>query len=340
MPFKICIIGCGALANSHHGPAYVKYASEHTSTELTACCDLDPQKAESFSRCFGLRRFYTDPLRMLETETPHAVCLVVPPEITCGLACQVLELGFPLLLEKPPGLTTAETDRMFAAARRSGVPNQVAFNRRYTPLVTALKQRLSEVAPPGGLQHLQYDFFRIGRTDPDFSTTAIHGIDAARFLAGSDYAHIAFQYHEFPELGPTVANILLDCTFALDSGGDAATAQICFLPVSGAVIERATLHYHDRLFFLHLPIWNAFDAPGSLVEVFQGQVARTLSGPQVSESAEDFVLNGFYAEDSAFFDDICSGRTPQGDLVSARQSVEIAQCIREHRSAYSIEISA
>lgn len=132
MTFKICMIGCGLLANSHHGPAYVKYARDHASTELTACCDLIAQKAEDFSRRFGFQRWYTDPLRMLETEHPDAVCLVVPPAITCQLTCQILKMRFPLLVEKPPGLTVAETDQMIAAARASGTPNQVAFNRRYT----------------------------------------------------------------------------------------------------------------------------------------------------------------------------------------------------------------
>jgi myo-inositol 2-dehydrogenase / D-chiro-inositol 1-dehydrogenase len=347
MTFKICLIGCGALVNSHHGPAYVHYARTHSETELTACCDILPQKAEAFAHRFGFQRWYSDSLLMLESERPHAVCLVVPPSETCALTCQVLELGIPLILEKPPGLTTLEIDRMITAARLSGAPNQVAFNRRYTPLVAALKQWLAEDPPPAGLQHLQYDFFRIGRTDPDFSTTAIHGIDAVRFLAGSDYARVNFHYHEFPELGPTTANILLECTFA--SG---ATAQLSFLPISGAVIERATLHYHDCIYFLQLPIWNAFDAPGSLVEVVQGKVTRSLSGLEsvrsldrpsarsldgmVSGSAEDFILNGFYDEDAVFFDDIRSGCTPQGDLESARQSVEIAQCIRERRASYPI----
>jgi myo-inositol 2-dehydrogenase/D-chiro-inositol 1-dehydrogenase len=334
MTFKICVIGCGALANSHHGPAYVKYARDHAGTELIACCDLSAQKAEDFSRRFGFQRWYTDPLRMLETEGPDAVCLIVPPAMTCAITCQILMMHFPLLLEKPPGLTTGEIDQMITAARVSGTPNQVAFNRRYTPLVAALKQRLAENVPPDGLQHLQYDFYRIERTDADFSTTAIHGIDATRFLAGSAYSRIIFHYREFPDLGSTTANILLDCTFT--SG---ATAQICFLPVSGAVIERATLHAFNRIFFLHLPIWNAFDSPGSLVEVVKGKIISTVSGPEVAGSNEDFVLNGFYAEDAAFFDDICHGRSPQGDIESGRQSVEIAQCLRERKTTYSIEES-
>jgi myo-inositol 2-dehydrogenase / D-chiro-inositol 1-dehydrogenase len=73
--------------------------------------------------------------RMLDTERPDAVSLVAPVERTCELACLILECGFPLLVEKPPGRTVAEVDRMIAAA--GGVAHQVAFNRRFAPLLRA-----------------------------------------------------------------------------------------------------------------------------------------------------------------------------------------------------------
>ena len=329
MTFKICTIGCGQLANSHHGPAYVHYIRQHPDSELAACCDLDENRAAAFAAHFGFQRSYSDPVRMLESERPQAVCLLVPPAITAPLTCQILMMGYPLLLEKPPGLTAADTDRMIDAATRSGTPNQVAFNRRYTPLVARLKELLAQNVAPGRLQHLQYDFYRIGRTDADFSTTAIHGIDAARFLAGSDYARVSFHYREFPELGPTTANILMDCTF--ESG---MTGQLCFCPVSGAVIERATVHALDQVFFLNLPIWNAFDAPGSLVHVKQGQVVQTTTGPDAAGGAEDFILNGFYQENAQFFEDIRAGRRPAGDIASGRQPVELAQMIRQRQTEY------
>ena len=330
MKFKICVVGCGQLANSHHGPAYVKYAQENPNTELAACCDVVEQKAADFSRRFGFLRHYTDPVRMLDTEHPDAVCLLVPPAITAGLACEILTMKYPLMMEKPPGLTVDQTDQMIEAARRSGTPNQVAFNRRYTPLVAFVKNLLLENVAAGDLQHLQYDFHRIRRIDDDFSTSAIHGIDATRFLAGSDYACVSYHYQDLPALGPTAANIFLDCTF--ESG---ATAQISFCPVSGAVIERVTIHTLDQLFFLNIPIWNAFDAPGSVVHVRKGVIVGKYAGPEISAGAEDFILSGFYAENAQFFNDIRSGRAPRGNIESGRQSVEIAQFIREKRTSYS-----
>jgi predicted dehydrogenase len=264
---------------------------------------------------------------MLAAEKPDAVCILVPPEQLCRLTSQCLEMRIPVLVEKPPGKTLAEIDQMIKVADETQTPNQVAFNRRYTPLVQKMKSLLE--SDSAGLQHIRYDFCRIGRRDADFSTTAIHGIDTVRFLAGSDYARVHFYYQEMPELGPAVANIFLECTF--ESG---ATAQLNFTPVSGAVLERATLHAEDKVYNLHLPVWGGFDAPGRLFLVSDNQVQMDISGPQLSDEEDDYLLNGFYGENAAFFDDVRQGRFPQGDLKSGRQSVEIAQAMRERQAVY------
>ncbi|MCZ7542974.1 MAG: Gfo/Idh/MocA family oxidoreductase [Anaerolineae bacterium] len=326
MSFKVCVIGCGYMAMHYHGPAYVRYAAAHSDVVLAACCDIDEAKAAAFRARFGFARHDTDMAAMLDREQPDAVCLIAPEALTCALACQVLEMGYPLLMEKPPGRTVEEIDRMIAAAAASGAPNQVAFNRRYTPLVCALKRRLDGAA----LQHVRYDFTRVGRADADFSLTAIHGVDTARFLAGSDYCHIDFHYQPFPELGPTAANIFMDCTFA--SG---ATAHLDFCPLSGVVVERATVYARDHTYFLNLPIWDAFDAPGRLQHLERGALRLDVTGLGVpGGGGAPFVSNGFYAENAAFFDALRAGQRPAGDLRSARQSVAVAECIRERREAY------
>jgi predicted dehydrogenase len=272
---------------------------------------------------------------MLDAEKPDAVCMVVPESLTCELACQVLERGYPLLMEKPPGKTTREIDRMIAAAEASGAPNQVALNRRYIPLARELVRLLDERSSPRDVQHVCYDFTRVGRADADFSLTAIHGIDMVRFLACSDYAQVHFHYQELPELGPTVANILMDCTLA--SG---ATAHLGFFPLAGVVVERATVHAHDHTFYLHLPVWGTFDTPGRLQHLEKGVLAYNITGLEVSDGDEAFEQMGFYAENASFFDDLRAGRHPAGDLKSARQSVEIAQCIRERKSTYRRRVIA
>ena len=331
--FKVCIIGCGSIATHYHGPAYARYAGTHPDLQQVACCDVDESRAIQFRQRFGFARHFTDFSAMLDAEHPDAVCLAVPPLLTARIASDVLRRGIPLLMEKPPGLTVQEVDTLIAAARATRTPNLVAFNRRYTPLVVRLKEWLAQHCP-GGIQHVRYDFTRIGRTDADFSTTAIHGIDTARHIAGSDYAHVHFHYQPLPSVDSSTVNVYMDCTFT--SG---ATAHLAFCPVAGAVTERATVYAHDQTFALHLPIWNGFDAPGRLQHIHKGTLVADETGPVVSGSADDMVLNGFYAENAAFFDDVRTGRCPAGDVRSARQSVAIAQWMRERRADYSADHS-
>jgi hypothetical protein len=121
----------------------------------------------------------------------------------------------------------------------------------------------------------------------------------------------------------------MDCTFR--SG---TIAQLGFCPVAGAVTERVVIHAYNHTFFLNLPIWNVSDAPGNLMHFEKGLLVQDVSGSEVSGSNEDYIINGFYAEDSSFFDDIRSGRSPIQDIKSGRQSVEIAQAIRERASEH------
>ena len=108
------------------------------------------------------------------------------------------------------------------------MPHQVAFNRRFAPLVREMRRHLKALPEAQAIQHLHYEMTRVDRRDPDFSVTAIHGIDAVRYLAASDFAEVRFRYQEHPALGPGVANIFMDAVMA--SG---ATAHLAFCPNAG-----------------------------------------------------------------------------------------------------------
>ena len=240
----------------------------------------------------------------------------------------MLERGIPLLLEKPPGETVAEVDRLIAAAERGGrrVPHQVAFNRRFAPLVRELRRRIEEAGP---LQHVHYEMTRVERRDPDFSTTAIHGLDAVRYLAGCDYAEARFRYRELPELGTGVANILVDAVMA--SG---ATAHLAFSPVAGVLVERASAHAHGHSLFLHVPMWSGVDSPGRLWHYAGGRWRRSWAATRVGDGTALFELGGFYRETVAFLDALAGGRAPSPSLRESRQSVEIAERIRQRAAEY------
>lgn len=325
---RLCQIGCGEHARVAHGPSQARCARERRDLVLAGCCDLVAARAEAFRRDFGYARAFGDPVAMLDAEKPDAVVMVVPVERTVAVGSLVLERGLPLLLEKPPGETVADVERLIGAAAKSGrsVPHQVAFNRRFAPLVRELRRRIEEAGP---LQHLHYEMTRVERRDPDFSTTAIHGLDAVRYLAGCDYSQARFRYRELPELGKGVADIFVDAV--MTSG---ATAHLAFCPVAGVLVERATAHVHGHTLLLHVPMWNGVDSPGRLWHYGAGKLVAELGGDRVGDGTQLFELGGFYRETAAFLDALAEGRAPSPSLGESRQSVEVAQRIRERRSEY------
>lgn len=324
MRFKICAIGCGGMATAGHGPSFARYAQLHPESELTACCDIDAARAEQFKNRFGFARAYTDMNEMLRKEKPDAVSLVVPVPLTKQLSIQLLEAGIPVILEKPPGMNREETLRMMDAAERTGTPNMVAFNRRTMPTV----ERFLELRK--GLSPLlwQYDFFRMGRKDPDFSTTTIHAIDALRFLAGQDYRRVDFTYQPNPQNAAYVPNILLNCEFE-----DGQRGLITFAPATGISVERCTMHTTNEMITAALPYHGSqgsIDGLGSILMAKDHEVVLHELAPET----EAFISNGFYRENEIFFDCIQAGTRPWGDIATGLQAVEIAECIRNRKSMY------
>jgi len=329
MDLTICLVGCGYIAELVHGPAYRKLAETYPGIRLAACCDKEESKASSFAAKFGFGRHYTDLMTMLEAERPDAVCLLVPGHLTARLAVAILEQGYPLLVEKPPGLNREETEAIVRAAERSGAANRVALNRRYMPIMTELKRLVEELHRPEDIRSIRYDMYRHNRRDEDFAETAIHGIDAVRFIARSDYECVTFAYQELPEIGPGVANVFLHAR--MTSG---ASALLSFCPVEGLIMERVSVALHNATYFAELPVWHSIDRPGRIRRFEGGREKQEIRGDSLGLDDDMSMSNGFYQEHESFLLALAIGRKPEGEVATALQSVDIADCIRKRCKEY------
>ena len=326
MSFRVCVIGCGEHSRAAHGPSLRRYAAAHSDVVLDACCDRDAIRAESWRAEFGFRRTLSDVSAVLG-EAPDALILAVTPSVACGIAEEVLRRGIPVLLEKPPALDVRGARRL--ARLSTAVPHLVAFNRRFFPLMSELHSALHDSSSPGTVQVISYTMIRVDRRDPDFSTTAIHAFDAVRFLAGSDYAELRFSYRDVPGMGPGVTDVVAEGRMR---SGTRVLLSIC--PAAGAVIERVEAHVPGHSYFLHLPVWNALDAPGRLIHLHDGKVIEDRRGEGEAKAADLVETNGFLAEITTFLDGLRSGRALSPDLVSSVQSVEVMQAMRRRRPVY------
>ncbi|MFP4384192.1 MAG: Gfo/Idh/MocA family protein [Spirochaetia bacterium] len=326
MNLKICVIGCGGIAKNYHGPSLVRYQEERGGIELAGCCDTDAVKAEDFRKNFGFSSSWENMNEMIDRIDPDGLLLLLPPKDTAKHAEKILRRRIPSLIEKPPGMTRDETERLAAAARQTDTFAMTAFNRRFMPTAVEAKSAISSV----GIRLIRYTFTRANRLDPDFTTTCIHGIDTLRFLSGSDYRFLEFQYREYPD-NPGVYDI-----FARGEMISGCPAELVFFPLSGTVTERCEIYQQNRNIYVNLPVWNNIDSPG-IIRMLTPDDYQEIAG---SRKTDEITLNGFFGEVSSFLDivkGVCSPEDFEGSvctLSSSVQPVEIAQAMRERRKSW------
>jgi predicted dehydrogenase len=196
---RIAIIGAGGHARDQHYPA-LRHIDE---TQLCAACDLIPQRLEEVRRLYDIPAGYTNYREMIEKEAPDGVVVVLRPMEMVDVALGCLDLKANLMIEKPPGCNSQEAQRILDRAREKGCKVMVSLNRRFMPMVRALK----DMAREKGLVHCSatYNkdgFFKGKWTWPGSLPVcdSIHLIDLMRFVGGEVakiYAVSAMRRAEF-----------------------------------------------------------------------------------------------------------------------------------------------
>ena len=324
--FKICMVGCGEHASRVHGPSLRRYAGEEAGVELAACCDIDCAEAERFAAAFGFARCDTDYREMLRREKPDAAVVVVPVPLSCAIACDVMRMGVPLMLEKPPGANAEEARRLVQVQQETGVPHRVAFNRRYMPQLRKVEDLMRQCGRPP--EYIHYTMYRVRRFEEDFSTTAVHAIDAVRYLAGADYAQADFSYRAIA--GQKAVDIFMDARM---ENGCIARIDIC--PGAGLLAETLTVSADGSTFFAALPTGERWLLPAGVSRFEAGK--RTEWTMEALGTGDTFYeAGGFYAEGATFFNELRAGNKEclMTDFASSVQPVEVSQYIARRDTAY------
>ena len=322
---KICTIGCGGHASQAHGPVQRQYASCHPGTVLAACCDQDAARASTYRDRFGFKRSYQNVATMLEKENPDAVAVIVPTTVTCKVAAPILEMGIPLFLEKPPGSTSAELEKLIAAAEKGGAPHHVAFNRRHMPILLKAISILDEDMPPESVFRIDYEMARCDRRDPDFSTTAIHAIDAALFIARSPFQNAKMLYRCFENLGAGVAGMEVEAECECGT-----QVYLNIQPLEGRNTERLCIRAHKKTLVIDFPVMGKRGPGATLSYWHEDQCVVSCNADEMTED-----LMGFYGETESFFEAIRNGTPTTLPLAGCRQQVALMEAIRNRESHLS-----
>ena len=191
------------------------------------------------------------------------------------------------------------------------------------PVLSAMRARA-----PEKIHLISYELIRYARKDPYFSNTTVHAIDAVRYLANADYAHVRFSYWEMPQHGEGVCDIFMDCT--MTSG---AKAQIRLCQMAGVSLERAGIYAENHLLLGYTPVWGGVDAPGRVEDFRDGAAPDILT----FEPCEVFRSNGFLQENEAFFGALAAGKKPAPDIAAALNTMLVKECIDRRQREFHLD---
>ena len=213
------VVGAGWMGQVH-ARAYARVGHHYPELPLRPVLRAvaDPvasMRADAVAR-YGYEREYADWSDLVADPDIELVSVCTPPFLHAEVGAAVAVAGKHLWIEKPVGLSLADTTRVADAAAAAGVVGRVGFNYRQVPAV-ARARRLLEAGEIGRVTHanvrLLTDYaahplavlsWRFGQErggDGVVGDLLSHGIDLVHHLVG-EVAHVVADSETFIDARP------------------------------------------------------------------------------------------------------------------------------------------
>src|SRR5437588_9204114 len=113
--------------------AYLRHLIAMPDVELVAVQDCDPGLAAKRAAEVGSPPSFTDYRKMLAATRPDFVVALGRHRQMAAIAHDLLDQGYPFLMEKPMGIDAPEVEAVAAKAKRLGAFVAVPLAQRYAP---------------------------------------------------------------------------------------------------------------------------------------------------------------------------------------------------------------
>lgn len=315
---RVALIGAGGLAGIMHHPSLATFDD----VTLVAVCDLDAARAEATAERYGIAETFMSYRKMLDTVEVDAVYAIMPPMHVFPVAMDVLEAGYALFIEKPPGMTTHQTRAMARRAEQKKLVTGVGFQRRYHPLLHHCYEKVCEKGAPHQVTAAFLKQMPVSETHPYYdgaidilTCDVVHAVDAVRYYAG---------------LSPvrTVSAVVrqLDCWF------DVSFNALVHFENDAVGIMESNFRTGRRhfTFSCHATGASALARIDGLGEVWwdggDDPVVST-DYQAAAGSGEERVHQGFTAQARAFIDAVQAGVPPHNNLSDAVATMDLVDRI-------------
>lgn len=209
---RLGIVGAGNIAVKH-----LEALQGVAGARVVGIASRTRAKAEALAARFDIPCVAADLSNLLSQARPDGLLILVSAASIGTVAREAMRSGVPLFVEKPAGLTPAESAELASLAETSGVRSMVGFNRRYYSVFHRGMEIICEHGPLMGLLiegHERISAVRAVGKHPDevlgnwLYANATHTIDLLRFFGGEIEEMHCLAHRRREPLGDQFAAIM------------------------------------------------------------------------------------------------------------------------------------
>jgi predicted dehydrogenase len=317
---KIGVVGCGSWSTEMHLPAMLQLA-EQGLVEYTAVCDLNEEAAQVYADKLGVKAVYADMEKMIKECTLDGLDIITTPDIERTPVDIAIEHRVPFLVEKPPAPSSAHHKRYMESV--GDLLHVVGYNRRHSPFMIQAKEWMEGEQ----LQAVQVSFSRYRRMSDDFTGTAVHALDTARFLAGGDLGKTRLEVVWTDEV----------FNFYLNGWVGDTRVDVQITPNIALSEERYTMKSVDKTVVISFPQPGCYDQQGSAELYERNKRTAIMTGAEFGDSrvnplARRPYLGGIEGEHEVFYKALAGQAEPWSTLSATYQTQVIREQLSEMRN--------
>ena len=184
---RVGVIGCG-----YWGPNLVRVFNDCEGSCVTAACDLDSRRLARIRNRYPSVQCFSDSWNLIARDDVDLVAVATPVKSHFRLACDAIDHGKHVLVEKPFTEDSAQAEELIDRARRRGGLLAVDHTYLFTPAI----QKIKELIDSGDIGRVNYiDSIRInlGIIQEEVSVVwdlAPHDLSIVDYLIGRTPKHV------------------------------------------------------------------------------------------------------------------------------------------------------
>lgn len=134
---KFALVGCGRIGGRH--AHHIKNMGV-----LVAVCDIDPVKADSISKEYGAKAYYSIEAMLSSGVDADVVAICTPNGLHAQHTIASLKARFHVLCEKPMALSVHDCGEMIKTAENANRRLFIVKQNRFNPPVAAVKKAIDD----------------------------------------------------------------------------------------------------------------------------------------------------------------------------------------------------